>query len=341
VSPQDLPKTPAVVTLSDLGQAYDGGPHAVSVTTSPAGLAVHVTYEGSDKPPTAPGSYTVSATIVDANYAGSASATLVITTTALVRHGPTLDGRLNGSLEMLSGENTALDGGALVSGDLLVPGTPTVRLNGQPAYGGTLDGSGNVGPLGYTITLNGGAMLRHVVRRTDPVAFPSVAPPPLPGGTRDVVLNAAGRDPGDFATVRNLTLNGSVGQLAVPAGAYGVLTANGNSGFVLGVSGAPAPAVYDLQGLTLNGGARLQVVGPVILTLARGASLNAAAGNPSPPEWLSVAVASGGLTLKGGATLSGFVTAPAGAVVLNGTLNGGVVCDRLTINGGGALNAAP
>ena len=30
-----------------------------------------------------------------------------------------------------------------------------------------------------------------------------------------------------------------------------------------------------------------------------------------------------------------------GAVVLNGTLNGGVVCDRLTINGGGALNAAP
>ncbi len=413
VSPQDLPRTPAGLTLSDLNQAYDGGPHPVSVTTSPAGLAVDVTYDGSPNPPVGAGSYAVEATIdsedyagsatgtlvvakalagvllgslsatydgsphaatattappglavvltydgspdpptspgthaveavvVDANYLGSASATLVITTTALVQHAPTLNGRLNGSLEVQSGESTTLGGGAVVSGDLLVPGSPTVRLNGQPVYGGTFDGSGSVAPVGYTVTLNGGATLRHVVRRTDPVAFPGVAPPPLPAGTRDVVLHAAGQDPGDFATIRTLTLDGGVGALAVPPGTYGVLTVNGDSGFILGVSGATTPAVYNLQGLTLNGGARLQVVGPVILTLAHGATLNAAAGNPSHPKWLSVAVASGGVALNGGATLSGFVTAPAGAVVLNGTLTGSVVCDRLTINGGGALNAAP
>jgi len=35
------------------------------------------------------------------------------------------------------------------------------------------------------------------------------------------------------------------------------------------------------------------------------------------------------------------VTVPAGALSVNGTLNGRVVCDRLTINGGGTLNAAP
>ncbi len=39
------------------------------------------------------------------------------------------------------------------------------------------------------------------------------------------------------------------------------------------------------------------------------------------------------------ATFSGFVVAPAGTVVVNGaTLTGGVISDRLIINGGGALH---
>ena len=411
VSPQDLPKTPATVTLGNLLQTYDGGPHSVSVTTNPAGLAVvvtydgsvtppvgagsyavqatidsedysgtatgtlvvqkaaaiisfggllqvydgapkpvtvstvpagltvQVTYDGSATPPTAPGSYTVNATIVDGNYEGAASATLVITTTALVRHAPTINGRLNGSLELLSAEGTTLNGGAAVSGDLLVPGTPTIRLNGHPSYGGTLDGGGSASPAGYTITLNGGASLRHVVRRTSPVAFPTITPPPLPAGTRDVVLNSAGQDPGDFATIRNLTLNSGAGPVVVPPGTYGVFTANG-AGFVLGVADATTPAVYNLQGLTLNSGSRLQVVGPVVLTLASGVTLNASAGNASHPEWLSLAVASGGLTVNSGGDLSGFVATPA-AVVINGTLSGRVACDRLTLNGAGVLNTAP
>ena len=333
-------KALASVALGGLLQVYDGTPKAVTVTTLPPGLAVQVTYDGSATPPTAPGSYAVMANIVDANYEGSASATLVITTTALVRHAPTINGRLNGSLELLSAESTTLNSSAAVSGDLLVPGTPTVRLNGRPSYGGTLDGGGDAAPSGYTITLNGGASLRHVVRRTTPVAFPAVAAPPLPAGTRDVVLNGPGQDPGDFATIRNLTVNSNGGQIAVPPGTYGVFTANSTAGFILGVADATTPSVYNLQGLTLNGGSRLQVVGPVVLTLANGVTLNAAAGNTSHPEWLSLAVASGGLTLNSGGSLSGFVATP-GAVVINGTLSGRLACDRLTINGAGVLNTAP
>jgi rhamnogalacturonan endolyase len=279
--------------------------------------------------------------VVDANYVGSASATLVITTTALVRHAPVLNGRLTGSAQTLLGESATLNGGAVVTGDLLVPGTPTVRLNGQPVYGGTLDGSGAATPTGYSITLNGGSRLRHVVRRTSPVSFPTVAAPPLSAGTRDVVLNNPGQSPGNFATLRNLTLNSNAGQVAIPAGTYGTFIANGSSGFTLGVAGATTPAVYNLQGLTLNGSARLLVVGPVVVTLANGVTLNASAGNPAHPEWLALRVASGGLTLNSGVTLSGFVTAPSGTVMLNGTLNGRAVSDRLTINSGGALNTAP
>ncbi len=64
---------------------------------------------------------------------------MIITTTVLVRHAPTLNGALNGSAQVLLPEEITLNGGAAVSGDLLVPGTPSVRLNGRPDYAGTLD----------------------------------------------------------------------------------------------------------------------------------------------------------------------------------------------------------
>jgi rhamnogalacturonan endolyase len=336
-----IAKATAGIAFSGLLQVYDGSPKPVTVTTQPPGLTVQVTYDGSATPPTMPGSYSVLAIVVDANYEGSASATLVITTTALVRHAPVVNGRLNGSLQLLLGENTTLNSSAAVSGDFLVPGTPTVRLNGSPAYGGTTDSTGSASPASYTVTLNGGATLRHVVRRVDPLPFPSVAPPPSPTGTRDVVLNNAGQSAGNFATIRNLTLNSNAGLRAVPPGTYGTFVANGSSGFILGVAGSTTASAYNLQGLTLNSGASLQVVGPVTLTLANGVTLNSSAGNAANPQWLTVAIASGGLTLNSGATLHGLVTVPLGTVTLNGSLNGRVRADRLVVNGAGSLSNAP
>jgi hypothetical protein len=45
------------------------------------------------------------------------------------------------------------------------------------------------------------------------------------------------------------------------------------------------------------------------------------------------------VTLNGGAAFHGAVAAPNGAVMVNGTLNGSVAADRLTVNGGGVLRA--
>ena len=50
-------------------------------------------------------------------------------------------------------------------------------------------------------------------------------------------------------------------------------------------------------------------------------------------------ISSGGFILNGHATFNGFVVAPSGTVIINSTLNGGVVADRLIINGGGVVNA--
>jgi len=71
-------KAAATVTLGSLSATYDGSAKAASATTSPAGLAVSFTYNGSATPPTAAGNYSVVGTINNANYQGSASGTLVI-----------------------------------------------------------------------------------------------------------------------------------------------------------------------------------------------------------------------------------------------------------------------
>jgi N-acetylneuraminic acid mutarotase len=71
-------KAPATVTFDTLNMVYDGTAKAVTVATTPAGLALVVTYDGAATPPTAPGSYTVVATVSDATYQGSATGTLVV-----------------------------------------------------------------------------------------------------------------------------------------------------------------------------------------------------------------------------------------------------------------------
>jgi len=73
-----IAKATATVILGNLAQTCDGSPKPVSVTTTPTGLAVDVTYDGSPAVPAATGSYAVVATVTASNYQGGASDTLVI-----------------------------------------------------------------------------------------------------------------------------------------------------------------------------------------------------------------------------------------------------------------------
>ena len=72
-------KASAMVQISNLSQVYDGSSKPVTVVTSPSGLSVSVTYDGSATVPSAVGAYAVDATVTDSNYQGSASGTLAIT----------------------------------------------------------------------------------------------------------------------------------------------------------------------------------------------------------------------------------------------------------------------
>ncbi len=71
-------KLPATVALDGLEQTYDGTPRTVTATTEPTGLAVVLTYAGAEVAPTDAGSYAVVATVVDDDYAGSATGLLAV-----------------------------------------------------------------------------------------------------------------------------------------------------------------------------------------------------------------------------------------------------------------------
>src|SRR5262249_52749101 len=192
-----------------------------------------------------------------------------------VRHAPMLNGgRIEGSVRQLTGESVTFNGNQTVTGWLIVPGTPQLQINGTVTFGGTVTGTGNPQPTNYTVTLNSGTTLGQLVNRTDPISLPTVPAPPAPTGTRSVTLDAPGQSPGDFSTLRNLTLEGNAGLIDVPPGTYGNFTANNTNGFTFGVAGATQASVYNLQQLTLNPGTQLNVVGPVVINLATGISLS-------------------------------------------------------------------
>lgn len=259
---------------------------------------------------------------------------------AVVRHAPKVLGRVEGSVQQLTGENVALNSGAVITGDMLVPGTPTVKTIGNPTFGGTVEGTGSAQPAGYEVTLNGSAQLGRLAPRTDPISLPNVTAPPPATGARDVILTKPGASAGDFATVRDLTLSGNVGLVSVPPGTYRKLSANGPNGFIFGVAGSTAPAVYNLESLNLNAKeSQLQIAGPVTLNLANGLMLFGSMGNAGNPLWLVVNVASGGVTLNGGSSLNGVIVAPAGSVVIKegAVLKGSVFCDMLWVSVGGTL----
>ena len=74
----DVVKSQAEVRLEGLEQVYDGGARVVGASTVPEGLAVRVTYEGSEAAPTNAGRYAVVAVVEDAKWEGRAEGVLVV-----------------------------------------------------------------------------------------------------------------------------------------------------------------------------------------------------------------------------------------------------------------------
>ena len=128
-------KIAATITLSNLNQTYDGTAKSVTVTTNPTGLSYSLTYNGSGTAPAAAGTYSLVATITNANYSGSTSGSLVIAKVT-----PAFSNLSAPSIN--SGVTPTSLGGTLKSGSLIPSGSVSITLNGV-TQSAALDGSGN------------------------------------------------------------------------------------------------------------------------------------------------------------------------------------------------------
>ena len=73
-----IEKIIGTVVLGSLNQTYDGSLRSATATTTPSGLKVDLTYDGSSTAPTSAGTYAVVGTINEANYEGSIMGTLTV-----------------------------------------------------------------------------------------------------------------------------------------------------------------------------------------------------------------------------------------------------------------------
>ena len=246
---------------------------------------------------------------------------------------------------------------SVLQGNVYFPGTPTFNFNGnmntiiqgrQFNADGTeilpntdtariVDLDGSVQPNNYFVTFNSGAVIQgKVYRRATPPTMPAVSNPPNPSNGNYYTLN------GGSATISaneygNANVNS--GTLTLNPGNYGNFNVGGT--LVLGVPGATVPAVYNFQGMNLNSGSKVVIVGPVVLTMRYGLNANSEIGNAANPDWLQLQMAGGDFTMNSSAKVYAKVVAPNNTVNLNGTFNGSVAAKTLVINGNGIAFTLP
>lgn len=143
-------RAPASITLGNFSQTYNGSPRPVTATTSPAGLAVNITYNGETQAPTQAGSYSVEAAISDPNYQGSATGTLVIGKAAA----SISLGGLSATYDGTSKSVTATTTPAALAVTLLYNGSPQAPINaGSYSVAATIDDNNHQGSTTGTLII--------------------------------------------------------------------------------------------------------------------------------------------------------------------------------------------
>ncbi len=308
-------------------------------------------------------------------------------TTPLVADGAlvgsaTLNGTFVGSLiyaTPTSGNmsNITFNSGAkIMSGNLYLPGTPTIRRSNGTVWSlGTdsqfssyiqgweydsnnvktvqttprvIDSDGSETPNNYSVTFNSSALLEgKVVRRYDSAAFPTIAAPPPKDSSGSRSLDSPPAGPISASQYANVTINTSaVGDVRLLQGNFGNLTANNGTAFVLGDPDNPdVIQTYSFESLNLNSSSDLKIVGKVVITVKNDININngSVLGNSEHPDWLQLSFYSGNLSANSGSNTYAKVVAPKGNVTFNAgsIFQGSVTANQLTINSNGVVFVLP
>ncbi|HEX5833419.1 MAG TPA: hypothetical protein VFY34_06190, partial [Pyrinomonadaceae bacterium] len=239
---------------------------------------------------------------------------------------------------MLLGESFTIPNAIAIISDVYLPGARSVQLNSGAQHGGIVEDGGASTPTNYTLTLANNATLPgRIHTHADPIALPTVATSvPPAAGTRTVSVTSQAQvaSIGNWQTVRDLNVNGSRIIVDLPPGNYGTLTVNGNSQVNL------SPGTYNFANtFNLDGSARLQATGAVVVNVARDLKINSGAltlGSYTAPADVHLNVLGSQLIVNGSSQVSGLISVYNGHAKLSGhsQVRGRVIADTVTLNGG-------
>jgi len=228
-------KVEATVTISNTTVTYNGSEQEVTVTTDPTGLTVNVTYNGSTTKPTNAGEYAVVATINDAAYTGSSSATFTIAkasaTVTISNTNQTYDGEQKSVTTVTN--PVGMDVNVTYNGSATAPtnaGTyDVVATINNSNYEGSANGTLTIAKATATVTISNtnqtyDGTQKSVTTVTNPgdlnvnVTYDGSATAPTNAGTYDVV-----------ATINNSNYEGSAnGTLTIAKAPATVTISNTN-----------------------------------------------------------------------------------------------------------------
>ncbi len=215
-------KATAPVVLGSLAQTYTGAARNATATTTPSGLTVAFTYDGSATAPVNAGSYAVVATVNDTIYQGTASGTLVVAKADQTVTFPALGSVTVGTPATLAA--TASSGlgvtYSVVSGNATLSGTSFTALDANPiTLRATQSGNANYNTASADLVITNIAKIAQTIAFATPADRPFAAPSFSLGATASSALTVTYTVVSGPATVAGdtVTLTGIPGVVTITA----------------------------------------------------------------------------------------------------------------------------
>jgi hypothetical protein len=241
-----ISKATGAIALGSLSQTYDGSAKVATATTTPGGLAVSLTYNGSATAPTSAGSYTVIGTINDSNYQGGATNTLVIAQASGAITLGSLNQTYDGSAKAATA--TTIPSGLAVS--LTYNGLATASASaGSYTVIGTINDANYQGGATNTLVINAGTLT--YTANAASMTYGS-AVPVLSGSVTGFVGtdNQGNATTGTLTFTTTVTSSSDVGGYAINGA--GLTANNGNYTFVQ-ATGNPTALTINALPVNLTG----------------------------------------------------------------------------------------
>lgn len=225
-----------------------------------------------------------------------------------------------------------------------------------------IDLNGSITPTNYHILIQDSAKIEgKIYRRVTPPSLPTVSNPGSKSNSTSRQYDSwtlSSSNPNRYSATVDPNVNSGVtlstnASLKLLPGNYGTVVASNNGRLVLGDADNPDNVqYYSFESLVVNGGAGIQVVGKVVVTIKYGSTMrvdnNGFFGNSEHPEWLQLNVYSTAapsastqhVLIASTGAFYGQINAPKGLVTIqeNSIFNGSVTAYKLQMTGSAGIN---